>query len=51
MIQEREMVMRREEWENEDYFPRTLILREPESEEERAGGSGNEWTGFIKDIK
>ena len=48
MIVERELHMEQKDFENNDYFPRFLLLRRPVG----AGNEeGEEWQGFIKDIK
>ncbi len=51
MIQEREMIMTAKERANPDYFPKTLILREPADSEQDGSGSSSEWMGFVRDIK
>jgi hypothetical protein len=49
MIREKEIIMSREEWANQRYFPNSLILVEPENSSDEVGSS--EWMGFVKDIK
>ena len=48
LIAERESLMTADELENKEYFPQYLIVRRPTNISQ---ASGEEWQGFIKDLK